>query len=81
MKDQDNNDQERKRTYQTSEGWFIPEAIIAMYRRRRKRQVVGAMIGLAGMALLWASAGPWAALGVFLVLIGNNIEQELRRTR
>ena len=46
-----------------------------------KREIIGLMIGAAGLGLVAWSAGWIAALGVFLALGGNNVEQTARGDR
>ena len=36
-------------------------------------------LAIAGAGLLWLSAGPWAVLGVFLLMWGNNISLAVAR--
>ena len=41
--------------------------------RKKQAQILGTVIGFAGMIVLSISAGLIPTLGVFLMLLGNNI--------
>ena len=36
---------------------------------------IGIIICVVGLVLVWSQAGPWAAIGVYVVVVGNSIEE------
>jgi uncharacterized membrane protein YuzA (DUF378 family) len=47
-----------------------------MKTRVRAQDVVGAIIGVTGLALIAYAAGGLAALGAYLILAGNNLQYQ-----